>query len=264
MRWVLSLVGIYTAVLLWMFFFQDHFLYFPSHKPSTPASAGAIDFTEVDYPVADGLRLKAWYRPPPTKTAPVMMIFHGNADVIANWGTRATAYAKLGMGVMLVEYRGFGPNQGKPSEKNFIADGQSAIAWLKDQDVSAQRIVLYGHSLGTGVAVALASVNPVRALLLESPFAAVVDVAAIRFPLLPVKWLMRDQFQSIERIKQVKAPITIVHGDQDIVIPISQAEKLASAAMAPITFHRMSGGGHVDLYEKGAFELFKRALVNME
>ena len=263
MRWILSLVGFYALFIMGLFFYQDRLVYFPTHDVSTPASAGAIDFTEIDYPTADGLTLRAWYRPPPVtqdKPAPVMVIFHGNGDIIRNWAKRANQYAALGIGVMLVEYRGYGQNPGKPGERNFIRDSEAAIAWLKTQKITPENIILYGHSLGTGVATALAALYPVRALFLESPFASAVDIAAVRFPLVPVRWLMRDRFLSIDRIKLVKAPITIVHGDQDIVVPLAQGQKLAAAATAPVKFHIIPGGGHIDLYEKGAFALFKNSL----
>lgn len=260
------IIILYLSLIVFLYVFQRNLVYFPYQDRNKPQDVGAIGFNEIFYPTHDGIRLKAWYRPPPqvTPDAKVMMLFHGNSDVISNWAKRAVAYADLGIGVLLVEYRGYGGNDGTPTEMDLLEDARYAIKWLESNGIAKENLIFYGHSLGTGVATAMAAEFPPRALLLEAPYNAVVEVAAIRFPIVPVQMLMHDQFPSGDRIQKVSAPVTIVHGDRDMVIPLSQGQKLAQNVRAPLDFHIIKGGGHVDLYEHGAFDIYKKTILAVD
>jgi len=258
---VFCIIWIYGIFLSWFYVVQDRFVFQPPLGYRTPADMEATDFQTVTITPSDGLALVAWYRPPPTSTAPVMVFFHGSADVVSNWVGHGRAYARLGVGVLLVEYRGFGPNPGKPSEKGLIADAHAAVAFLQRQGVAAERLILYGHSLGTGVAVAMAAAYSVRLVLLEAPFTAEVDVTAHHYPHVPARLLMKHQFRSDLWIKDVKAPVVIVHGDQDRVIPVEQAKNLAALVLGKVDLHILNGAGHGNLYPHGAFDIFQHAVV---
>lgn len=185
LRWITILAMGYGAALGYLYVFQRSLLYFPNKASFTPASSGVPDMAEVELTTADGLTLVAWYKPS-VSGRPTMVLFHGNAGHPAGGGTRARPYLDAGIGVLLVEYRGYCPNPGDPNEEGLYLDGQAALNFLVARKVPMSRIVLYGESLGTGVAVALASQRPagemVGAVVLEAPYANMVDAAAHHYP----------------------------------------------------------------------------------
>lgn len=157
---------------------------------------------------------------------------------------------------MALSYRGYMGSSGRPSEDGVVCDAEAALRFAAARYPSSP-VVLWGHSLGTGVAVAVAARHPIAGVILEAPFSAIVDVAAMRFPIVPVRLLMLDQFRSDRRIAAVKAPLLILHGEADGVIPIAQAERLFKSANDPKRFVRLPGG-HIDLDDFGATDLALR------
>jgi fermentation-respiration switch protein FrsA (DUF1100 family) len=158
-----------------------------------------------------------------------------------------------GAGLVALSYRGYAGSSGHPSERGILQDAAAAYAFATAR-YAPDRIVLWGFSLGTGVAVALASEQPIGKLILEAPYTSTVDIAGAVFPLVPVRWLMRDQFRSDERIARVKAPLLVMHGTDDPVIPISFGERLFALAHEPKQLVRFPGGGHDNLDDYGAIE----------
>jgi fermentation-respiration switch protein FrsA (DUF1100 family) len=206
-------------------------------------------FWRMDYSAA-GERVIAWHVPP-RDGQPVAIYFHGNAQVVA---ARVPQHRELiagGAGLLALSYRGYMGSTGKPTEQGLLLDAEAVYQFAVSR-YSWDRIVLWGHSLGSGVAVALAATRPVAKLILEAPFSSTVDVAASMFPVFPVRWLMRDQFHSDQRIAAVKASTLILHGDRDVVVPIKFGERLFALAPEPKRFVRYPGGGHDDLDAFGA------------
>ena len=175
-----------------------------------------------------------------------MLYFHGNGGNISYRAARASLMQRAGMGVLMMTYPGFGGSTGRPTETRIMSDARVAYAWL-DQHGAKGRIAVFGESLGSGVAVQLAASVPVLAVVLDSPFSSAVDVAAHHYPYLPVRWLMWDRFESMAHIGKVRAPLLIVHGDQDPVVPFSDMSKAGDALTAagfPTYGHIMRGTGH--------------------
>jgi hypothetical protein len=164
---------------------------------------------------------------------------------------RHRALIANGTGLIALSYRGYAGSSGTPTEDGLHRDADAAYAFAVAR-YAPERIVLWGHSLGTGVAVRLAAEKPVGKVILEAPYTSTVDVAAGLFPFVPVRWLMHDQFHSDERIGAVKAPLLIMHGARDDVIPIAFGERLFGLAHQPKRFIRYDRGGHVDLDDFGA------------
>lgn len=257
------LLVFYAVILSLVYIFQNRLLYHPRPESFTPESAGASIFKVVTFQVTDKQNSYGWYASPSVADKPfVLVMFHGNGGIVSDWRYIGPDYVqKLGIGVLVIEYPGYGNNEGTPSEDGILATARASIAWLKEQGIAEDHLIFYGHSMGTGVATAMASeFTNARALLLEAPFSSAVSVARLRFPLLPVDWLMHDQFRSDQRIANVKAPITIVHGDQDFIVPLSEGQKLASLAKGSVSLHIINGGSHIDLYDHGAFKLFSDAI----
>ena len=152
-----------------------------------------------------------------------------------------------GYGVLALEYRGYGGNPGSPSEAGLIDDGRAALAFLKDQGIPDQDIVLFGESLGTGVAVALAAEHPVHTMILRSPYTSIAEVAQIQLPYIPARWLVRDRFDALSKIGLNKAPLFVFHGDADTLIPMTLGRQLFDAASEPKTWLTIPGMGHNDV-----------------
>lgn len=243
----------YVVVLVLMTVLQRNFLYYPESHLPTRAQSGVASMDEVRFSTADGLELLAWSQPPAEVDKPWVVLFHGNAGTIAGRAFKARVFLDAGYGVLLVEYRGYGGNPGSPTEEGLFADGRAALAYLGKQGVSGSQVVLYGESLGTGVAVAMASEaaekgQPVAAVLLEAPFTSAAATAAHHYPFLPVRLLMKDHFDSLSRIGSIQAPLFIVHGENDDTVPQVLGRKLFAAAVEPKDALWLVGAGHNDLF----------------
>lgn len=219
-------------------------------RPGTLAITGG---RRVAIATADGERLAGWYLAPQAGH-PVFLFLHGKGGGLERKKWRWKRIAEHGAGVLAISYRGYPGSTGTPSEGGLMLDGRAAYDWLVAQGHAPQDIVLHGLSLGTGVAVKLATEVPARALILEAPYTAVVDIAAERFPWLPVSWLMHDQFLTRERIGGVKIPILMVHGTRDTVIPYEHVERLYKLAPVPKVLARMEGSDHATLTRDGIYE----------
>jgi fermentation-respiration switch protein FrsA (DUF1100 family) len=249
--WILPLVVVgYVAGVAVLYVFQRALLYHPQRRPIAPAAAGLPEAETVVLKTSDGERVIAWHVPP-RPGHPIVIYFHGNAETVANRVDRHRELIGMGCGVLALSYRGYMGSTGEPTEPGLLHDAEAAYAFVASHD-PAERIVLWGHSLGSGVAVALAATRPVAKLILEAPFTSTLDVARRMFPVVPVRWLMHDQFHSDERIGAVTASILILHGARDIVVPIALGERLYQLAGEPKRFVRYPQGGHDDLDDYGA------------
>jgi fermentation-respiration switch protein FrsA (DUF1100 family) len=247
-----GLAIVYLGVLALLYFYQQKLLYFPDVQRPSAGPDGLLQ--PVAYRSADGIELSSLYRAPPSDAARVLLHFHGNAGNIGDRVGRIVPYAEAGLGVLLAEYRGFGGNSGSPSEQGLYDDARAAIGFLRQQGVEPGRMVFYGESLGSGVAVQMATEFACGALVLEAPYSSVADVAQGRYWMFPVKALVRDKFDSMAKIARVRCPIFIMHGTADQVIPIRYGERLYALAPSPKEMKVYPGLGHVQFDEVRGFD----------
>lgn len=248
---LISTLAIYIAVCLFMYVMQRHLIYFPSHE-----LGASKKFSEVKIQTEDHLELTAWYLPG-QKNHPTLIYFHGNSGNIAMREDNVASYLQRGMGVLLVEYRGYGGNQGEPTEVGLYRDAEAAYQFILNQDIASDSIVVFGESLGSAVAIELAKQYPVAAVILQSPLTSVADVGQLHYPFLPIKLLLKDRFNSIEKIDQINAPVIIAHGELDSVVPVRLANQLFSRALQPKALFIYTGKLHHNL---NPFEIAKDAL----
>ncbi len=241
-----AVVLAYVAVCAAMYSMQRSLVFPKLADHVTAIEAGFPEAQEVALHTSDGERLIAWYvAPKPEK--PLFIYFHGNGDTL-NWRvSRDRSLIADGSGLLAVSYRGYEGSTGSPSEEGMHLDAAAAYAFAAEHLIAPDRIVLWGHSLGTGVAVWLAAERKIKALVLEAPYTSVADVAAMNYPLLPVRLLLKDQFHSDWLIDKVTAPVLVFHGDKDETIPISFGQRLYSLVKSPKCFVRFPLGGHGDL-----------------
>lgn len=248
----------YAVVLAALYFGQRSLLYIPDANRPRLAAAGVPGLGEVDLVTADGLRLLAWHLPP-RPGRPVVLYFHGNGGNLDNRTGRVRGFAARGWGLLMPEYRGYGGNPGSPGEEAFAGDARAALAFLQAQGIPLDRIVLFGESLGTGVAVRLAAEQPVgqpvAALVLEHPYASIAALAWRQFPFVPVGLLLRDPFDSLSRIAQVGAPVLMLHGGRDRIVPPEAGQTLFAAAQEPKATWTAPDAGHEDLLAYGGWDV---------
>ena len=229
---------------------QRTMLYHPIATHLQPAEASLAEAQEVVLDTSDGEKVIAWHVAP-RGNMPVVIYFHGNAEIVAWRVERHRALIANGTGLIALSYRGYGGSTGTPTEAGLHRDADAAYEFAVAR-YAPDRIVLWGHSLGTGVAVRLAAEKPVGKVILEAPFSSTVDVAAALFPYVPVRWLMRDQFHSDEWIGSIKAPLLIMHGARDDVIRLALGQRLFALAHEPKRFITYEKGNHIDLDDYGA------------
>lgn len=251
---IATVATVYLLLLGFLWATQRSHVFRPGdERPDLTQSPVASLMREAAIPGADGLTLHAWYAPA-RPGMPTVLYCHGNAGTLGGRAERALPYLQRGYGMLLVAYRGYGGNPGAPTEQGLYADARAHLDWLLAQGLPADRIVLYGESLGAAVAVQLATERDVAALVLEAPFASVLHSARERFPLFAFDWLIKDKFANLDKIDKVRAPLFIVHGDRDRVTPVRFGRMLFDKAREPKAAHWPQGAGHNDLLDFGMAE----------
>lgn len=258
LKWLVGLAAAgYLIGVAVLFFAQRSFIFpIPPVGRTSPEAAGFPQAEEHVLTTTDGEKVIVWHVPA-GPGHPVVLYFHGNGDYLAGFFDRFREIIADGTGVVALSYRGYAGSSGRPSEQGLLLDATAAYAFTTAR-YGADRIVVWGFSLGTGVAVALAAEHPVGKLILEAPYTSIADLAALQFRFVPVRWLISDSFRSDQRIARVRVPLLIMHGARDPAIPISFGERLFALAHEPKQFVRFADGGHNDLGNYGAIETARR------
>jgi hypothetical protein len=264
MPWVINAAGmgavIYLAVVLAAWLGQRHLMYVPNPERVAPAALGLAGVAEVTLEAPDGARIVAW-RAPARDGRPTLLYLHGNAGNLAGRAERFRRYQEQGIGLLMMSWRGYSGGTGRPTEAHNVADARLAYDMLVGSGIPPGRIVLYGESLGSGVAVQLAAERAVGAIVLDAPYTSIVDVALLAYPYLPVRPLLLDRYESDRHIARVKAPVLVLHGERDAVIPVRMGRAIHALAPEPKKLVLFPDGGHVDLDDYGAAEIVSRWLT---
>jgi uncharacterized protein len=259
-RMVLQLFGItlclYIIAVSVMYFKQHDFLYLAdTTSPGTPAENEVPNMKVVNVETEDGLKLFGWFVPPKKKTGKIIVIFHGSEGNIKHRAIKSTVFDEQGYGVYIAEYRGYGGNPGVPNEEGLYKDGRAAIKWLDSQGYFHDQYVLYGDSIGSGVAVQMALEYQIKLMVLEAPFTSLPDAAGARFSWAIPGLLMKEKFDNYEKISKINPALLIVHGGSDPITPPRLAKKLFAAANEPKSLMILPGASHADLYNHGAGQI---------
>ncbi|MGV1013463.1 MAG: alpha/beta hydrolase, partial [Methyloceanibacter sp.] len=245
-----------------VYFGNRHFMYLPNPMRVAPAEVGLDDVEEIEFTAADGTNLVAWYAPA-RDGQPTILYFHGNASNAANRASKIVTMREPGYGVFYLNNRGYGGSDGKPTEANNVADALAAYDYLSGRlGIPKDQIIAFGESLGSGQAIKLAAERPVAALVLEAPLTSTVDVARGTYFWLPLSLLITDQYNNERHISDVKAPVLILHGEQDAVIPVDMGQRLYQAANEPKKIELFPQGTHYDLFDIGAWDKVRAFLAS--
>jgi len=245
---VAACVALYAALVIGLFVGQRKILFRCDAAEVDPATLG-LKAEILRLKTEDGETLLAW-RVLPAPGQPLILYFHGNAGGLDLRVERFRAIAKAGMGFLAIEYRGYASSTGSPSERGLKLDGEAAYTAAVASGVAPECIVALGESLGSGVAIALAARHKLGALVLDSPYSSIVDIAASAYWFVPVRALLRDPFRNDLLIGSIHTPTLIVHGSKDVVVPIRFGEKLFGLANPPKDFWRVEGAAHLAMGER--------------
>jgi fermentation-respiration switch protein FrsA (DUF1100 family) len=252
---ILILAGV--VVLAGMFYAIDlRVLYHPDPSLPAPETVGVPDVEPVIIKTIDGLPLASWFQKPADDSKPVLLFFQGDTGALADRIGEFTPYIRNGYGIFLLGYRGFGGNPGTPSERGLYRDARAAIGWLETQGYALNRVVFYGHSLGTGIAVEMAvEYSGAKAVVLEAPYTTLPNTVVLDMPLLRASWFMKDRYDNLSKMAKIKIPLLIIQGTADEVIPVEQGRQLYAAARGPKEAQFVPDAGHTNLYDFGEAEM---------
>lgn len=245
-KFILFIGLMYAGACAYLYYKQRSMMYLPATTRPVQQGEAVDNFIDMTVRTSDSLTLHSWYHLA-DPDMPTILYFHGNAGDISSRAPQVTPYLQKGYGVLLLEYRGYGGNPGQPTEQGLYMDGRAAMTILKQFNVPPEKVILYGESLGTAVAVQMASEYPVKGVVLQSPFDSMVNLASEIYRQFPVKWLLLDRYDSVNKIKHIKVPLLILHGTEDTTVPIRFGKNLYAHANDPKLWIEYPGRGHGDI-----------------
>lgn len=250
----------YLMMTLLVYLLQRDLMFAPSTQRVSPAAMGLAHVREVTLLTPRSEKLYCWYAEA-TPGAPTLLMFHGNGGNVSFRHHKIKQLTARGYGVFLLGYPGYGGSEGAPSEAAFIESATLAYQHLTE-DIPAEQLVVYGTSLGSAVAVQLAAKVATAAVVLEAPMNSILEIAQGQYPFLPVRWLIKDPFLSSDHIAQLGAPLLVIHGSNDRLIPLASGQALFNAAQEPKSFHIVAGGGHNNLYDYPVVDIIQGFLAD--
>ena len=227
-----SIIIVYIVIILFFYFYQRSLLYLPSEN-NYLSDKISFDYKEIFIETDKNVKLKSWFIKKDLKKFKTILLFHGNAGNLFNRVYKLNELNKLNLNILIISWRGFSGNKGKPTEKNLYHDAEEAVKWLNNLGVNNENIILYGESLGTGVATELGKRNIFGGIILESPFTSIAKTAKIYYPYLPINLVLKDRYDSIEKIQSITVPILIMHGKKDNIVPQKMGLELFEKANEP-------------------------------
>ena len=246
---VSSVVLAYFIIILFVYFYQRNLLYYPSENNYLNDKI-IFNYEEILIETDKKIKLKSWFIKKDLDKFKTILIFHGNAGNLFNRVYKLNELNKLDVNILLISWRGFSGNKGKPTEKNLYRDADESVKWLNNQGVISKNIILYGESLGTGVATELGTSNVFGGIILESPFTSIANAAKIYYPYLPVSIILKDRYDSIGKIKNINTPIFIMHGKMDNIVPQQMGLELFEKANNPKYSYFPEDDDHMMNYNK--------------
>ena len=258
----LLLVSGYMLVLVVLFFYQRNLLYHPNEN-SYSGDSLTVKVEEVKIPTSDNLLLNGWFHKKDLKKYKTIIYFHGNAGTLDNRIHKLNHFKDIDINFLIISWRGFSGNKGEPTEKGLYIDGQSAVDWILKQDVKEENIILYGESLGTGIATELVQNKNYAGVILETPFTSMVDAAQKFYPYIPISLLLKDRFENEKKIKNIDVPILIMHGKKDTIVPFSMGKKIFEIANEPKYSYFTDYDNHMMEYNDPLVNALKKFLKSL-
>jgi fermentation-respiration switch protein FrsA (DUF1100 family) len=247
----------YLIVLTYIYLFQRNLLYDPLVNGYQEDEIN-FDYKEIFIQNKEGIKLKAWLHEKDLINKKTIIFFHGNAGNLKNRNYKLNELSKIDVNFLIVAYRGFSGNQGKPSEQGLYEDARSSLDWLKTKGVGEKNIILYGESLGAAVAIETAQNKDLAGIILESPFTSMVELAQKYYPVLPVKYLLKDKYETIKKLPNISSPLLVLHGRLDTIVPFAMGQKLFEQANEPKFKYFIDNDDHMMRYDQNLLDEIKK------
>jgi hypothetical protein len=262
-RFVIYSVLIILFIMIFPRFIEKGFIFHPerSNDSATPDVYG-IEYDDVIFRTGDGLNLNGWFvpgkKPSPDADLHTLLWFHGNAgNINRRLDNIKMMYERVPLNVFIIDYRQYGRSEGKVSEQGTYIDARAALAYLHSRkEINREKIIFFGRSLGSAVAVELALNEKCRALILETPFTSILEMGKKLYPFLPLSLLLKTKYDSLAKIRNIKVPILVMHGDKDDLVPFEHGKRLYDIANEPKEFYTIPGAGHNDTHIVGGDKYF--------
>ena len=252
----------YLSLLFIIFIFQRNLLYHPNENNHFGDKL-EVKIEKVKIKTSDNLELLGWFHEKDLKNYKTIVFFHGNAGTLENRIHKINFFKDMNINFLIISWRGFSGNLGKPSEKGLYEDGESTINWLKEKGLKDDDIVLYGESLGTGIATHIAQNQGFAGVILESPFTSMVDAAKNVYPYFPIRFLLKDKYESDKKIKNYNSPILIMHGQADKIVPFWMGKKMYKLANEPKYSYFPEKDNHMMEYNEKMIEILNGYLKRL-
>ena len=252
-----AIILIYLLIIAFMYFNQRNLLYHPSENNYTNDT---IEFTfeEVSIPTPTGIKIKGWFHKKDLNQKKTLVFFHGNAGDLSNRIHKLNLIKNFDINFLIVAYRGFSGNEGKPTEKGLYEDAKSTLNWLSKKKITDDKIIIYGESLGTGVSIEVTQNKRYAGLILESPFTSMVDAAKFYYPYLPVSLILKDKYESLKKLKNIKIPILVIHGKKDRIVPFKMGKVVFERANEPKYSYFPEDDDHMMEYNENLLKILNK------
>jgi uncharacterized protein len=252
----------YLLVLVILYFFQRNLLYHPSEN-NYFGDKLTVSIDKIKIKSKDNIELMGWYHKKDSKNYKTILFLHGNAGSLENRIHKINHFQNMKINFLIIAWRGFSGNKGNPTEKGLYEDAESAINWLKNKGIRTKDIIIYGESLGTGIATEIAQNNNFAGVILESPFTSMIDAAKNKYPFFPIRFLLKDKYESDKKIKNIKSPLLIMHGESDKIVPFWMGKKMYDIANEPKYFYFTKYDNHMMEYDENLLIMLKKFLDSL-
>ena len=259
---LLIFVLIYLFILISTYLFQRNLLYHPSEN-NYFGDQLLVSVEKVKIKTKDNIELLSWYHTKNNNDYKTILFLHGNAGTLENRIHKINHFKDMNINFLLVAWRGFSGNKGQPTEQNLYEDARSAVKWLESKGIKENDIIIYGESLGTGIATEIAQNKNFAGIILESPFTSMIDAGKDKYPYLPVKFLLKDKYESEKKIKNIKSPILIMHGKVDNIVPFHMGKKMYELANNPKYSYFSEYDDHMMEYNEKLLNVLKKFIYSL-
>ena len=259
---ILAILVIYLFLLAYLFIFQRNLMYHPQEN-NYSGDKIEVEIEKVRIQTTDNISLLGWFHKKDLKKFKTIVYFHGNAGSLENRIHKLNHFSEMDVNFLIIAWRGFSGNKGKPTEQGLYEDGRSAINWLKNKGLKEEDIILYGESLGTGIATELSQNKNFAGVILETPFTSMVDAAKKFYPYIPVGLLLKDKYNNKHKIKNIFSPILIMHGEVDQIVPFEMGKRIFEISNQPKYSHFTKNDDHMMEYDENLLKALKTFIKSL-
>ena len=261
-KFIISIFAIYFVLLIFLYFYQRKLLYHPTVNSYNEINNLIPKIEKVNIPTSDNHKLLGWFHKKDISKKTILFL-NGNAGSLEDRIYKLNHFENFDLNFLIIAWRGFNGNSGKPSEQGLYDDAKSAVSWLKSIGIKEEKIILYGESLGAAVVIEIAQNKKFAGIVLESPFTSMVEIGKKYYPIFPVSFLLKDRYESINKIKKIYFPVLVMHGKKDSIVPFEMGKKIYTSANSPKFYYFPEYDDHMIDYNKLLIEKLKSFIESL-